>query len=267
MVEAYLPRDRLLKRIVRLPRTPRRMLARAVSLDMLRRTPFKTDQTYSILSDIKSDASGTELTQWVARRDEIGALRDRLAVAGLKTRRVLVADAPSVPLADFSAQVYPAGRVWRALNALALLIVLGALAWYWAEPALRAQDARRAQEAELQRLTEEALNLRQSIQAQSTEESERTAFLARMTRRTTMVTTLRAATVLLPDTVWVTEMAIDRNRTVIRGSAAGSAAQMLLDLPRNRQLLNPQLAGPVSRTADGRERFEIVFETTHGLSE
>ncbi|WP_299695267.1 PilN domain-containing protein [uncultured Tateyamaria sp.] len=265
-VDVALPANRVLKREVHLPRTPGRMIERAVTLDMLRRTPFKADQTYAALSDIEIDSAGTRLTHWVARRDDIDRLRTRLAAAGLKTRRVTVEGVPAAPLVDFTPQTYPSGRRWRALNAVALVALLGAGVWIWAEPTLRAQDALRAQTEELQRLTETALTLRQSIEAQGTEQGERTAFMQRMTRRTPMVTMLRTATVILPDTVWITDMAIDRNRVVVRGSTAGSAAQMLLDLPDNRLLLNPQLAGPVSQTTDGRERFEIVFQTPHGSS-
>ena len=263
-VDVILPDAQLLKRAVKLPKTPRRMLGRAVTLDMLRRTPFKADQTYSVLSDIQQDGANTTLTQWIARRDDIDTLRSRLAKAGLVVRRVSVAGAKAGPLADFSAQIYPAGRIWRAINAVAVLVALMAGAWIWAEPALRAQEARVAQEAEVQRLTAEALALRQGMQAQSTEASERTAFLNRMTRRTPMASTLRAATVMMPDDVWLTDLAFDRARVTLRGSTAGSAAQMLLDLPRNRLLRNPQLAGPVSQTRDGRERFDIVFQTPQG---
>lgn len=260
-VDIILPDERLLKRAVKLPKTPRRMLERAVTLDMLRRTPFTPEQTYSVLSEVRTNAGNTTLIQWIARRDDIDGLRARLAQAGLMVRRVLVDDAI---LADFGKEIYPAGRLWRGLNVLAILTMLGAGAWMWAEPAFKAQEARRAQEAELQQLTTEALALRQRIQAQSSEMSERTAFLNRMTRRTPFASTLRAATVMLPDEVWLTDLGFDRVRVTVRGSTAGSAAQMLLDLPRNRLLRSPQLAGPVSQTRDGRERFDIVFQTPQG---
>lgn len=263
-VDVVLPKGQLLGRAVKLPKAPRRMLNRAVTLDMLRRTPFKPDQVYSLLTDVQTDAAGTTLTHWIARRDDIDGLRARLATAGLLVRRVRVDDTPGAPLADFSAEVYPAGRLWRRLNAVALLALVAVGGWMWTQPALEVQKARRAQEAELQRLTTEALALRQSMQVQSSEATERTAFLDRMTRRTPVVATLRAATVMLPDDVWLTDMAFDRTRVTVRGSTAGSAAQMLLDLPRNRLLRNPQLAGPVSQTSDGRERFDIVFETPQG---
>lgn len=256
-VDVILPDAQLLRRQVKLPKTPRRMLQQAVTLDMLRRTPFKPEQTYSVLSGI----DGTSLTQWIARRDDIDGLCARLARAGLLVRRVRVAGAPDAPLADFTARVYPAGRLWRGLNVLAVLTALAAGGWVWAAPVLKVQDALRAQEAEVQRLTAEALALRQGMQAQTAEDTERTAFLHRMTRRTPFVSTLRAATVMMPDEVWLTDMSIDRTRVTLRGSTVGSAAQMLLDLPRNRLLRNPQLAGPVSQTRDGRERFDIVFQT------
>lgn len=263
-VDVMLPQGQLLKREVKLPKTPRRALGKAVALDMLRKTPFRTDQTFSILTDIRTEATGVSVTQWVARRDDIDGLRQRLARAGLIVRQVLVADIAAEPLADFCADVYPMGRVWRAVNVAAVLIAICAGAWMWAQPALVVQDARRAQDAEVERLTAEALTLRNSMQAQSTQASERTAFLDRMTRRTPVVATLRAATVMMPDDVWLTDMAFDRARVTLRGTTSGSAAQMLLDLPRNRLLLNPQLAGPVSQTADGRERFDIVFQTVQG---
>lgn len=264
-VDVMLPQDRLLRRDVKLPKTPARALAKAVALDMLRKTPFKPDQTYSILTDVRKDPTGVNVTQWVARRDDIDGLRNRLAQAGLIVRQVLVAGSSAdAPLADFSAEVYPMGRVWRSLNALAVVLALGAGAWIWVQPTLAVQEARRAQEAEVQRLTEQALALRESMKEQSTGATERAAFLERMTRRTPVVATLRAATVMMPDDVWLTDMAFDRARVTLRGSTAGSAAQMLLDLPRNRLLLNPQLAGPVSQTSDGRERFDIVFQTLQG---
>ncbi|MEL7092556.1 MAG: PilN domain-containing protein [Pseudomonadota bacterium] len=263
-VDVLLPQDQLLKRAVKLPKTPRRVLAKAVSLDMVRRTPFKPGETYTVLSDVHTSAEGTTASHWIARRDDVDALRARLAGAGIRVRRILIEDGPKEPLADFSAQIYPAGKLWRGVNLLAVLVALAAGGWIWAQPALVAQEARIAQETELQSLTAQALQLRRTIEAQGSSESERSAFLARMTRRTPMATTLRAATVVLPDYVWLTDMAIDRNRVVVRGSTAGSAAQMLLDLPDNRLLRNPQLAGPVSQTNDGRERFEIVFQTPFG---
>ena len=123
-VDVILPDTQMLKRDVKLPKTPRRMLERAVTLDMLRRTPFKADQTYFMLANVQTDATRTALTQWIARRDDIDGLRDRLAQAGLLVRRVRVAGAPALPLADFSGSVYPMGRVWRGVNALAVLAVL-----------------------------------------------------------------------------------------------------------------------------------------------
>lgn len=263
-VDVELPQRQLLKRDVKLPKTPRRTLRRVVMLDMLRKTPFKPDQTYSILTDVRSDTVHTTMTHWVARRNDIDALRTRLAQAGLMVRRVNIADIRAEPLADFSAQTYPAGRLWRLANVVAVILALAAGAWLWIQPVWKIQEARIAQEAELQRLTSEAVALRESMKSQSSEETERTAFLDRMTRRTPAVTILRAATVMMPDEVWLTDMAFDRARVTLRGSTSGSAAQMLLDLPRNRLLRNPQLAGPVSQTSDGRERFDIIFQTPQG---
>lgn len=260
-VDLILPDAQLLKREVKLPKTPRRMLQRVVTLDMLRRTPFKSDQTYTLLSEVRTNGAQTTLSQWIARRDDIDTLRKRLSQAGLMVRRVRVTTAPQTPLADFTSDIYRAGRLWRSLNAISVLIGLAAGGWIWAAPALELQKTRIDLEAEVQTLTAEAFALRQGMQAQSADASDRAAFLDRMTVRTPVVSTLRAVTVIMPDDVWLTDIAFDRTRVTLRGSTSGSAAQMLLDLPRNRLLRDAQFAGPVSQTGDGRERFDIVFET------
>lgn len=262
-VDVELPQSKVLRREVRLPKTPRRSLKNAVVLDMMRKTPFRPEQTVSVISDVTRNADGVALTHWVARKTDLENLKDRLRHGGLLTRRIHVAGVSSEPLADFGAQTYPLGRAWRWVNSVALVVAIVAGAWIWAKPVLALRDARILQEAERDRLTAAAVQLRREIEGQGEATSGRAAFLDRFTQRPLVLTTLQEATTTLPESVWLSDLSFERHRVTASGSTRGSAAQMLLDLPRNRLLLRPQLAGQVSQTEDGRERFDIVFQTPH----
>lgn len=266
LVDVDLPQTSVLRREVRLPPTPSRTLRNAVLLDMMHKTPFRPDQTCSVLSDFQTSSEGVSVTQWVARRDDLEELRSRLRAAGFVVCRLRIADVASEPLEDVSQQAFPMGRVWRSVNAVALAVIVGVGLWTWAQPVLSVREARITQEAERDRLIEQAIDLRDQIEHLRAAGSERTAFLDRMTQRVPVIEILRAATEMLPDDVWLTDLAFERSRVSLRGSTQGSAAQMLLDLPKTPVLLNPQLAGPVSQTSDGRTRFDLVFQAPQGIA-
>ena len=264
IVDLVLPASRLLRRQVTLPPTTSfRSIESAVALDMRRKTPFSVGETFDAISDVDQSEDGVRLSHWVARRDDMDALRARLAAGGYKVRRILVEGVDAPPLADFSASVYPMGRVWRGLNVLALLTLLGAGGWLWLEPVLAVQRAREAQEAEVATLTARAVSLRQALDTQTATSAERASFVERMTGRTPLSANLRAATLVFPDSVWLTDFTFSRTQVSVRGTVDGSAAQMLLDLPANRLLLAPALTGPVTQGPRGADRFEIAFQTPH----
>lgn len=261
VVDVVVPSQMILGRALKFPKKSARHLDRVVGFDTLQKTPFKPDQIHSVCDITGRDPAQIHVQQWIARKSDIEALAQNLATHGLRPRRFIIDGFSGPAMLDLSRDVAPLGGMWRTFNLIAACAILGALICLWALPVWSAYQARQAQEAELKTLTAQAVALRQDVDGLRRGASERAAFLDIMMQRQTMVALLREATALLPDSVWITDFTFEADRLILRGSVKGSAAQLVLDLPDNNVLKTPRLTGPVSQMGDGRERFDLVFDT------
>ncbi|MCW3783544.1 PilN domain-containing protein [Defluviimonas salinarum] len=260
-IDIRLPREVLLRREIPIPAGSSRAADRIAALDLARRTPLRPTDVHTVLSAPKRIDGARMSVQWVAKSSEVAALRARLASSGYTVRKVFVADGPTLaPLADFSAEIAPRRALWRRANALLLLAATGLLILGWTRPALESREDLRNLEAMLATLRTDAVTLRREVDALEGSAAERTAFLSSVVDRPKLVNTLRDMTVALPDTVWLSDLSFRPERLVLTGSAADSAADLVLTLTGRAGLSNPRLTGPVSRTPDGSERFEIAVD-------
>ena len=255
-VDILLPEKELLRREITVPTKSLSKLDQVIGLDTIQKTPFKPADIYSTTQVVSTNGSVSKVEQWIARRDHVETVRSRLAALGLNVRRVYVGEAA---LADFSNEVAPRARHWRAINALLILATVGLLSLWFLAPSWGSFQALQKQEIINSSLSKEAMALRQRVDGLQVGASERAAFIARVSQRQTVSSILRDLTVLMPDDVWLTDISIQNGRVVIRGSTAGSAAELVLSLTEDQRFLSPRLTGPVSQTADGRERFDMTL--------
>ncbi len=255
-VDAELPENLFLRRELNLPDAALKSLSRAAELDLVRRTPFHPTTVHSGLGPAVRSGGRVTVAQWVARRRDIDILAERLGALGLRLRHVVVAG-QGVVVADRSAALSRSARRWRRANGSLALISLLLAAALWLGPAVQARDKLRDGESDLASLRAEAVALRQEVEALRARETERSAFVDAVIRRPRLAEALRELTVALPDEAWVSEFTFSGERVVLAGQISGSAADLVLALAKSRAFSDPRLTGPVSRTADGNERFEM----------
>lgn len=255
IVDVDLPKTLLLKRTITTPPSSSGTYHSIAELDLMRRTPFTSDDVYWALEK-PSAAKSNELTQWVIKKAHIAAFRKNLASHGYLVRKFTVAEET---LADFTKAVSPRAFVWRRINMVLLLAIVGLAAIIWLKPAWQATSIVAQQKVTLSQLRGEALKLRSDIKVLEQSEQERTRFMNNVIRRPRAVDALRELTVALPDSVWINDLLFEQNKIVLNGETSESAADLVLQLTQSKLNYVPALTGPVSRTNNGKERFGIVF--------
>jgi len=263
VVDAVLPGSLLLKREIIAPASARRSFRNVASLDLQRQTPFQPKDVRWCLEPPKRREGDLHAVQWVAKQSDILFWKKTLAQSGLTVRRFLVETCPE-PLADFSGEIAPHARRWRRINATLALAAaaFAAVSWLFPAWALGPQNERlKSAQASLQ---SEALALRKDLDALRAEQVEKAALFDLIFHRPLLSHGLRELTVALPDTVWVETLEYRPDLLKLNGEASGSAAELVLDLAKNRYFSNPRLAGPVSRTGAGAERFGMLLDLRGG---
>ena len=261
-VDVILPPELLLRRTI--PTPPSAVVTHndIAALDLVRRTPFLPKDVYWVLGN-ESTAKTTELVQWIAKKTDITHYQTMLKSHGYKVRRFLIADGKThTTIADFTSNIAPRAHLWRRMNAILCIAIIGFCVSIWLQPARQAQTEVRQDAVVLERLRNEALDLRVEIEALNQIDTERTAFVNAVMRRTRVVDAIRQLTVALPDSVWISDLLFTSNRITLNGETAQSAADLVLELTDSNLAYVPALTGPVSRTSEGKERFGIVFSAT-----
>lgn len=259
IVDAILPADLLLRRTVEIPRAARTSSMMIAQLDLQRRTPFAPSDVHWTL-DSASANSPTQVTQWIAKRPDITHFRAILKSHGYDVRRFLVAGKKNyATIADFTAEVAPNARIWRQLNSLFLILIIGFSGAVWLKPAWQANAETQNIQSSVNALRSKALDLRTEIGQLNQLDSERTAFLNAVAQHPRLVDAVRQLTVALPDSVWVSDLVFTGSQITLNGQTSASAADLVLQLTQSNLPYVPALAGPVSRTNDGREQFGLVF--------
>lgn len=257
VVDVIYPQEHCLDREVHLPGAKGAAIGKMLALDTLRATPFKENDIHW---SFRADDTG-HVTQWIARRDDISALRTRLAGLGLTVRKVLVeGNELGKPLADFGREIAARTRIWRVLNAICLLVLLGLCAYRLITPAWQDQQKMAALDRELTDLRVQTVALRQEADSLRQDLAARDALVKMVTEQVPLVHALREATVAMPDQVWVNDLTYRPPQLQLNGSVSGSAAELVLSLSEGTRLRNPRLNGAVSRGQDLRERFDLIAE-------
>ena len=259
LVDVVLPKALLLERQITIPPSPPANHPDIAALDLQRRTPFRPSEVVWTLSP-GSTAKSTQLTQWVARTADIADFRSSLKSHGYEVRRFFIgAGSQPIPLTDFSKEIAPRAMIWRRMNATFASITLLAVLAIWLMPAIQARPFIAEKEAQIASMRAEALALRSEISDLSAADAARAAFIDSVTRRVRVVNVLRELTVALPDDVWISDIMVTDDTITINGETTGTTADLVLALAEKDLGFVPAMNGPVTRTAEGKERFGIAF--------
>lgn len=260
ITDIVLPSDILLQRELAIPKTARSKLAEISALDLARRTPFKASDVYAAVSPQGVVAEEIQAIQWVIKRTDVDAIVRRLGNAGVGVRKVLAdADGSLIVLTDRSDVIAPHSGTWRRVN-LGLVSFAGFLALaLWLYPGWRAQKSAGMLGRILIERRAEVVEMRKQLDLKSETASSTERFLQATLRHPRLVEILRSLTIVLPDEVWLSDIVLRNGQVIVSGETSGSAADLVLVLAKNRELEDPKLSGPVSRTATGSERFQIAL--------
>jgi general secretion pathway protein L len=261
IVDIWIPQSFFLRRVIEAPATARKNLRTMVELDMVRRTPFRPDAVFWAIAKPVKTAGSLQVEQWIAKRSDVDLLCKRAAKAGLHVRKVYIEGAPvNGPIVNFSANVTPNAGRWRLLNGALAATATATATMVFLYPAW--QDS--AENERLQSIIAEnrsqAIEMRQEVETLRSREMERAAFLDIVYHRPRLSNVLRNLTVALPDNIWVTDLNFSPTRIIVSGEIEGSAAELVLALAKRNEFSNPRLSGPVARTGNGAERFELTLD-------
>jgi general secretion pathway protein L len=150
--------------------------------------------------------------------------------------------------------------LWKAVNGSALAAIICAVFVVWLFPAWQQARALPSLEDRLLSAQTAAVALRTEIESMRSLADEQTAFLSAMIGRPHLSQDLRELTIAVPDETWLSELSYSQASLVLTGETTGSAAELVLSLAEVKSFGNPRLSGPVSRSAEGGERFEVVID-------
>lgn len=260
IVDVCLPKDLLLARSVAVPKGAEGNINEIAQFDLLRKTPFKVSDIYWVTT---AYAIGGACTQFVMKRSQSVIYRNALEASGFQVRKFTVEDASrALTLADFSKEIAPFGWLWRRVNgvlgAAACLLILG----LWVYPTFVLDQQLNAAQVELDALRAQAVTLRREVDEQSALDATRSQFWDAVVKNPRLSEGLRKITVALPDEVWISDMSFSPSEIIVSGETSGSAADLVLQLTQARLDFAPSLAGAVSRTSNGDERFSMKFTPT-----
>jgi general secretion pathway protein L len=239
----------VLGKMVTLPLAAERELDQALTFEMDRETPFSAEEIYWNHRIIAADRQNGRLSVRLSLvpKANLDPLLTGLAHIGIQPARVEIADGPDhgfyLPLnGDGSHARRASTRVLWPLAALCAVLALVAVA----TPFVRQELAIAALEREVaagRAAAAEADNLRQEIDRLSGSagfiESERD-------KAGRPLTVLAAATRVLPDDTYLTEMELRQRKATLSGRSAG-AARLIAALAADGEFRNPAFSAPVTR--------------------
>ena len=239
----------VLGKSVGLPLAAERELHHVLAFEMDRETPFKPEDIYWNHRVIAADRQNGRLSLrlLLIPKANLDPLLTDLAAVGIQPRRVEIADGPDrgfyLPLNGNGDRSNPASNrlLWPAAACCAALAIAAVVT-----PFVRQELALASVEREIklsQAAAAEAENLRQEIDRLSGSagfiESERDK-----AGRPLMV--LAAATRIVPDDTYLTEMELRQRKLTLSGRSAG-AARLIGALVADGEFRNPGFSAPVTR--------------------
>lgn len=261
IVDVFIPENLFLKRIIDAPASTRKNLNALVELDMVRRTPFRPDTVYWTISKPNKSGNALRVEQWVIKKIDVEQLQKRLEHAGLRIRKVFIDGVTTQrAIADISANATPNARRWRLVNGTLAAGSIGLAALIGFYPAWQASIERARLDESVTQTRTRALALRQEVETLRSKEMERAAFLDMIYQRPHLSNVLRDVTVAMPDEVWISDLNFSPAHLIVTGEVSGSAAQLVLALAQHNEFSNPSLSGPIARSSNGAERFELTLD-------
>ena len=232
-----------------LPLAAERELDQVLAFEMDRETPFKPEELYwnyrTTASDRQTGRMSVRLL--VLPKAGLDPLLTDLAAVGIQPRRVEIADGPDrgfyVPLNGDGSHSHPASNrlLWPAAVSCAVLAIAAVVT-----PFVRQEITIASLEREInvnRAAAAEAESLRQEIDRLSGSagfiESERD-------KAGRPLIVLSAATRLLPDDSYLTEMELRQRKVTLSGRSAG-AARLIGALAADGEFRNPGFSAPVTR--------------------
>jgi general secretion pathway protein L len=239
----------VLTKTVTLPLAAERELQQVLAFEMDRETPFKAEELYWIHRVAAVDRQNGRLSVrlWLVPRSTLDPLLAKLAQDGIRPSRLEILDGPdrgvSLPLDGNGGRVQHASArlLWPAAACCAGL-ALAAVVTPFVRQEL-ALSALKREVADGRAVAEEADNLRKEIERLSGSagfiESERE-------KAGRPLTILAAATRVLPDDTYLTEMELKQRKLTLSGRSAG-AARLIGALAADGEFRNPAFSAPVTR--------------------
>lgn len=253
----------VLGKTVVFPLAAEREVDQALLFEMDRETPFKPDELYwNRRIEAADRQNGRLMVRLVlAPKAHLAPLLDLLGQAGIAPARAEIADGPDagfwLPLDGDGRSLAPNGsRLTRPLAACCALLALAAVATPFVRQSIamaaleRSLAAGRAAAAEADRLHREIARLTGSADLIEKERAKAGQPLA----------VLAAATRVLPDDTYLTEMQLQERKLTMSGRSA-AAARLIGAMAADSEFHNPSFAAPVTRIeALKQEIFTILTE-------
>jgi general secretion pathway protein L len=259
-----LPPSRMVLRDAALPMAAEADLAKVMSFEIDRLTPFPVDEIYYGFQVRERNAASGKLTLDLAftPKDAAQADLDRLAGLGLKVDRLDAAGTDGAPLGfNLLPDSGPRSVSWSTrISAVLLLasLLFSAAAGY---VALSAREARveelRGQVAEARR----AAIASQDAVTMAGDPAQVFAYRLK-TETTRAIDVLLGVTDALPDTAWLETLSHSEGRVSITGVAADASA-LIGVLEAHPLFANPVFQSPVTPDDQGRgQRFSLAAEVS-----
>jgi general secretion pathway protein L len=239
----------VLGKAVSLPLAAERELDQVLSFEMDRETPFKSEELYwnHRITAVDRQNGRLSVRLLLLPKANLDPLLADLAAVGIRPRRVEIADGPDrgfyVPLnGDGNREHHPSNRLlWPAAACCAALAIAAVVT-----PFARQEIALASLEREIKvsrAAAAEAESLRQEIDRLSGSagfiESERD-------KAGRPLAVVAAATRILPDDTYLTEMELRQRKLTLSGRSAG-AARLIGALAADGEFRNPGFSAPVTR--------------------
>ncbi len=197
---------------------------------------------------------------YIARRADIDRGLALAKACGLTPRQVIAAGAAEAPVVLWRAGRQQADasrhrRLRHALEAAAIVLALGAYGLH----VYRLDQVRDQLQQDIIEATRLAAAARQLGQ-QVAETSEAVTLVQRRAREMAPLRLLNELTQLVPETTWLTQLAV-RNRSVEIVGYSPRATDLIPRLENSALFEKPQFRAPITLSPDGKgERFDLTFE-------
>jgi general secretion pathway protein L len=267
-VALLLSADDVLRPSVRLPRTSRQTLRRALGYEIERLSPISPDEVYFDFAATAGDSSAStvQVDLRIIRRDLVDPAIALCHASGLGVGAILFegearpADWRAFPVDRGALLCSEARRLGPALlGAAAIFLLIAILIAAYLRGAALADDLADQVSSEALRAAQ-VESLRHRIDRTVTQ----FAFLEKQKRAPLFVSVLNDVTRTLPDGTWITEFDLSGNRIRIEGYSR-SAADLVAIFDRSGRFTNAQFAAPVTQGGSpALERFDLTFELVGG---